>query len=365
MHVRIGRNLALVALGTLGGVLLAEITLRALVSREDLLAAPQSVEPRPPGAEIPLGDLLEPDGNSRLVFRLRPRVEGKFKGVPYRANSIGLRGPETTVRKPRGVVRIVGIGDSVMWGWGIAEADRYLDRAAAALSSPDVSVEAVNLAVPGYHTVQEVEVLRTRGLAFAPDVVVVGFTGNALEIPIFLWASRTRPLALDYSVLLAWLYTLRGGSVAPPHLIRAPIALDAPATAGGAWRVPSRFAHLVGMENFLAALDRLRALADAHGFVVVAVPWSSGPQPHQEAIEHFIDASRERGFIVVDVRRVLDRERARLGLGEKGFWRTRRDFHPNRAAHAVMGAALEAVLRPQLAVRRDGNETTAADIASP
>src|SRR5687767_1736172 len=47
----------------------------------------------------------------------------------YRAriNSLGLRDPERTVAKPQGVRRIVLLGDSMTWGWGANDGERFSD----------------------------------------------------------------------------------------------------------------------------------------------------------------------------------------------------------------------------------------------
>jgi hypothetical protein len=40
---------------------------------------------------------------------------------------------------------------------------------------PNERWEVLNMAVPGYNTAMEVETLKARGLAYEPDVVVVGY----------------------------------------------------------------------------------------------------------------------------------------------------------------------------------------------
>ena len=50
------------------------------------------------------------------------------------------------------------------------------------------ALEAVNLAVPGYNAVMEVETLREKGLGFRPDIVIVEFIGNDLDLPNFIAA---------------------------------------------------------------------------------------------------------------------------------------------------------------------------------
>ncbi len=121
--------------------------------------------------------------DERLSFDLRPgaRVQAE---VEYRINALGLRGPETTVAKPPGARRIAVLGDSIAFGYWVAEPDafpRQLELLLGQVRGPGPAVEVLNFGVPGYNLDQEIEVLRTRALDFEPDVVVIAFCLNDLE----------------------------------------------------------------------------------------------------------------------------------------------------------------------------------------
>ena len=362
------RRGALVAAGVLGGLLLVEGALRIVVTRQDLLAAVRRRTPRrAPDAELRLVDILELDPDPRIVFRLRPDVEGQFKGVRYRASALGIRGPQTTTAKRPGSIRVVGLGDSVMWGWGVEEDARYLDLLGDELIRSGVVGDVVNLAVPGYNTVQEVETLRVRGMEFSPDVVVLGVTGNDAEIPLFLWGAGARPWSFGRPVLLDLLAGLLhgapgGGEAGTGGLVPMTAYLQPPDEAGTAWRVPEAFAHLVGMDNVLGALDTLAGLARTHGFAVVVVPWASGPAAHLALVTAVAQACRQRGFTVVDVAAGLAAERARDGLDEAALWLTPRDFHPNARAHRILAGMLEPPVRAALARSIDGGTDAAVHV---
>jgi hypothetical protein len=95
--------------------------------------------------------------------------------ITYRTNSHGFRGPETTRRKPRGVFRIVGIGDSFTFGTGVRNEDTFLsvlDQRAGA------EVEVLNFGVMAYNTEAEVNLMRFEAVHFEPDVVVLCFFLN-------------------------------------------------------------------------------------------------------------------------------------------------------------------------------------------
>jgi lysophospholipase L1-like esterase len=95
-------------------------------------------------------------------------------GVPLiRINSQGFRGPELAARQPR-ELRIMAIGDSTIFGYGVREDATMASVAAAdltaALSRPVLPIIA---ATPGYDTSQCLGTLLTKGTLVTPDVVVV------------------------------------------------------------------------------------------------------------------------------------------------------------------------------------------------
>jgi len=111
--------------------------------------------------------------------------------LTYRINSLGFRGPETTPEKPRGLFRIVGLGDSFTFGTGVRQEDVFLaclqDRLNAGLD--EARYEVLNLGIMGYDTRPEVELLKHYGLEFQPDLVVICFflndTGAASTHTVF------------------------------------------------------------------------------------------------------------------------------------------------------------------------------------
>ena len=54
------------------------------------------------------------------------------------------------------------------------------------------AASGINLAVGGYNTVQQVATLRTVGLAFRPDVVILGLVTIVIATGGAYWLSNTR-----------------------------------------------------------------------------------------------------------------------------------------------------------------------------
>lgn len=72
--------------------------------------------------------------------------------------------------KPPGVRRLLFLGDSFTSGYGIDKKERFTDLVKDRLSS---EYEVINMGMWGYSTDQELLVFDEKGLAYAPDVVIL------------------------------------------------------------------------------------------------------------------------------------------------------------------------------------------------
>lgn len=88
-------------------------------------------------------------------------------------NSCGFRDRERA-REKGDRRRIVVLGDSTAWGWGVEAEERFSDLMERMLPGWEV----LNLAQAGYSTDQELLVLETEGFAYRPDIVFLLFDRN-------------------------------------------------------------------------------------------------------------------------------------------------------------------------------------------
>lgn len=158
-------------------------------SMEEFKQSRAQGKPLPFVSEHPLASIIQPASDSRVVYELMPNLDLEFGPVRVRTNKIGLREDHDypVVRAPNSV-RIIGIGDSGMFGWDVLQNETYLSVLESHLPSRsnDVLYEVLNFSVPGYNTRLEVEHLRDKGLAFHPDIVIVGWCENDYSTPYFL-----------------------------------------------------------------------------------------------------------------------------------------------------------------------------------
>lgn len=92
-----------------------------------------------------------------------------------------LRAGDDDLRRAAGsdAFTVVGLGDSIMHGVGLTKEETYLELTRKALSEKaERPVEILNLAVPGYNTLQEDAVHKELGERLQPDVVLLHFWGD-------------------------------------------------------------------------------------------------------------------------------------------------------------------------------------------
>jgi hypothetical protein len=123
-----------------------------------------------------------------LPYRLRDNFGGRLATVDFdtqvHINSLGYRGKEFSPVKGE-AARVLVIGDSFTFGWGVNDEDTYparLERLLAA-RAPAKRVEVINAGFAACYSPDTYYLyLKTEGLALKPDLIVVGiFVGNDLD----------------------------------------------------------------------------------------------------------------------------------------------------------------------------------------
>ncbi len=119
--------------------------------------------------------------DDHLYFRLRPGQSTFTADKPVSVNDDGLRDPRPSIAPRSDEPRILFLGDSVTFGYGVDQADAFPARTGQILESRGFKVDVVNAAVPSYNTEQEVEYFLRHGHELNPDIVVVGFHWNDIN----------------------------------------------------------------------------------------------------------------------------------------------------------------------------------------
>ena len=123
--------------------------------------------------------------NPEIGHRHRPNAHDFLMGVDVRTNSFGLRDPERTLEKPANTTRILMLGDSIVFGWGVPGTETMAARLEKSLNekpvTPGRKYEVFNTGVGNSNTAMEETWFREEGCRFNPDCVLVGWFINDAE----------------------------------------------------------------------------------------------------------------------------------------------------------------------------------------
>lgn len=310
-----------------------------------------------------------------LGFRLASSQAGFTADKPYSTNSMGLRGPERSLSKPAGVRRVLILGDSIAFGYGVTYEDSVARRLEDLLNegeSPE-RFEVIDSAVPSFNTTQEVTYFREQGLSFDPDIVVLAVCWNdvsdktqvSVNADGYLVQPGTTPSFFDrygetasgYRVRnalkrsrLLYLAMDRGRDLwsrlthrTPPQIVAMQTAVltGAPnrAVAAGWSEIDSRLAELA------------RLSAARHIRLVVALfpmPQTLGGHfPHAQYPSEILRMCRSRNLECVDLQPPFE---ARF-TGHTSLFIPYDGDHPNERGHMIAAQSLFAALQTREARR--------------
>lgn len=162
------KKLLIVIFITLLFILLAEVLARTLLWE---------------GEETRINTEVEFGYSASGLGDLRPnmdRVEQLMHIRPYflQTNSAGLRNMEE-IDENEDVFRVLVIGDSFTYGLYVHNQETYPARLEEYLNANlRTEVQVLNAGVPGYTISDELDYLKDKGLALAPDLVVLGIYTN-------------------------------------------------------------------------------------------------------------------------------------------------------------------------------------------
>ena len=343
---------------------LAEVVLRLhyVLSYSGTLEDLESESSRPAvGADVKLGDMLAISDSPRLIYQLMPDLDVEFHDSSVRTNSAGWREGELPEAKSPGTIRIVGLGDSVMFGWRVEESERFMDLLEVSLGQkyPERRWESVTLAVPGYNLVMEVEALKKVGLAYSPDLIVYGFSYNDFCLPNFV---TNREDVWSFDSFLRFYLTRRAG-MDQPQLIQRLEALVQQSTGERIGdRDPMEFYSTfcspdnvapehrdqVGGESFLRAVRELVDLGRERGIPVVFLHYANGFADLGERStiadswvgETLAEVQQVDGLEIVDLGAGF-RQLLAEGLDRRDLAVSEGDRHPSPLGHRIIAEMLE------------------------
>ena len=124
-------------------------------------------------------NLKEDSGNKLIGHVHRPNKSMKLMDVMVDINSDSLRDKEYPVSKGD-QYRIIFLGDSLTFGWGVKEEETFATLIEEDLNS-HMPTEVLNFGIGNYNTEQQVNLFIDKGLKYNPDKVVLFYFINDAE----------------------------------------------------------------------------------------------------------------------------------------------------------------------------------------
>lgn len=332
---RLGVNL----LVSLGALLIMALVLEGVIRLTGLAYDPQ-FDQRGEGIIL---DSPDPEIRKEL-----PRnFDGLMLGARVQTNSFGMRGAETTLEKPPGTFRIAVLGDSWAFGWGVGQGEDFPSVLEELLQehheAGGIRFQVLNFSVFAYNTLQELAILRSRALAFDPDLVIIAFNINDVEGHLPRRA-RQRDLA-------STIRHLEQETVSRSHLIRLiDDRLRRLALRMNLER-PDKVEHYEGLYRpdspgwirVQGALAEMRDLCRSAGAEIYLVncPWISvltPENPYLDIHRQVIETAETLGIPAFDLFGIFEgRDAAELRISPL-------DGHPRAEGHRMAAAAILADL---------------------
>jgi len=254
--------------------------------------------------------------------------------ISHAHNSIGWRDAEHTLEKPNGVFRILGLGDSYLWGQGVKREDICLNKLPGLLESSldGTTIETINAGISAYNTVDQREQFVNKAVHYNPDLVILHFVLNDVEQQsnqqgpkVEFFASHASPgrpsdQLSELSCLWSWSRHRLLSYIQSEQYIRESInslAADHPG-----W---------LACQGALADIKKTCARKGA-SFCVVVFPFYfrlDGDYPFQPVHTAIVEHCQSLGIDVLDLRD------AYRDFSGPELWVHPTDEHPNEIAHEI------------------------------
>jgi lysophospholipase L1-like esterase len=336
-------NLSLIIISTLFALFLSEIALR-LMGLNPLYVSPERDR------------FWKYD--SLLGWAHEPGQEGILETPQFRTvvriNENGLRDRRHSYERQNDIERILVLGDSFAWGYGVEESERF-----SQLLEKSLDVEVINAGVSGYSTDQELLWYRSEGIKYETDLVILVLAGNdvgdndrqlvstiyykpkfVLEeghlVPKGYPVPKTSPQG-------RFIYSLSQRSALAYFLVQRYFDLlslyrkikvnsdhaNSPVSGISAKSEPFKLT--------IALIDEMRNIAELRKakFMIVATDrwWNS---PSSETYKDFINTLRTEGFLVLDVESMPGFDPEVMLIANDGHW--------NQAGHKFVAEKIKALI---------------------
>ena len=261
------------------------------------------------------------EADSFRVYRHKASSEQRYGNVTVTYNEKGLR-DLPILPKAEGEFRILTLGDSIVYGWGVPQDQIFTVRLEQLLQSRlGGMVRVINTGVGGYNTVQEVRYFKQEGITFHPDLVVLTYVENDIEeTPAYLISdvdarAQSFPELVVRTLQKLWLYRL------VDHVQRYGFHVREDDR-------PMRLSGRKGWNDSMSAINELVSMCGAHNIPLMIFYYRLRVDTENPLLHDVV--SHAKGVPVKDVGQWF------AGHDISALIISKVDPHPNAEAHQMM-----------------------------
>ncbi len=305
------------------------------------------------GQQYGFKDLVTPNPDPEIVYNLKPNLNGRFGVNRLVTNSRSMRGPEVELAKRPGVLRVAGVGDSVLFGWGVEYQDTALYQLGLILAKRlGRPVQTLNFGCPSYNTAVEVATYRKKVRAFKPDLAVLIFVANDFGMPSML-LEPVELFTLHHFYLLEQLRRRLGALTREAGDEREFVFMSKRHQAGLdaegqrrrqslAERLEPVFRAMTGERAVAGYLRDWASMLHKDGVPGVVVYYPNMVKPLPDNVRHVLAAAGQAGLNVIDMTPIYRKWLAAHGEHrmKDALWVDAEDSHPNHTSNRLIAQAI-------------------------
>lgn len=315
------RNGFLLALTVVLSILVAELAVR--------LIDPIGISYYSEARRYHLDKVADPD----TYYRHRHDIDEVYQDVEVGTNEIGLRNDPISEKLPD-ELRILVLGDSVAFGWGVDAADTFSQQIQQTLARHRANgVTVINSGVGSYNTDNQRGFFARHGAALDPDLVALLFVGNDLEPTPgsafdphteLAFEGKSPVQVLQVMLSHSWMY----------WLIRHVSTYSRDVAQVAADQALNLAIH-PGWQQSSQALLEIKAQCDVQGIPFVVFVYRTLPgEPLDSVVVAANILGRDSDFHTIDVLPWFE------GVPVREITNSIVDSHPNKAGHALIARGM-------------------------
>ena len=269
-------------------------------------------------------DIKQQSANYDIAHEHRPNSSAFLMGTQVDINSKKLRDQEHSYEKTPGTRRVLMLGDSLTFGWGVRFADTTSQLIEERLNRSGGPWEVINAGVGNYNTSQEVAYYLAEGQRYEPDVVVLNYFINDAE---------PTPRQRD-NLFLRWSYAYVYLSGRFDILMRQ-------LSERGDWRDYYHGLYAPDQPGWKVAAASIRTLAETVRSTGARLIIANYPELHDLRTYPFPEVSDSLARLAGEIgAEFIDLTDSVRGREETSLWVHPEDAHPNGLANRLFSDAL-------------------------